>query len=144
MVLLKGVGNTGGCVLCWGKIDLEMKLFEFSGGSGTDGCNLATTDGANVVVCLEEPAEILLNPVGAGENEPVVVGDSEYGVDEGLFFVWGYNLDGRYFKDIGTQISKACGKSAGLAAGTRDDNALTKKWALLEPVEVFAQSDYCT
>ena len=124
-------------------ICLDSILPQFPCRGGTDSSHLGKTQRAGILPGSEQTIEEVLHPIGAGENQPVVIlhmGDSF--VQCLIVILRGLELDGRSLNHPCPQSLQGCCQLGSLAPGAGHQHSLAEQgtiFQVIEPLEAFAE-----
>ena len=113
---------------------MEVKLRHPLGGCGSDRRNLCSANFAGVIVKFEENFEESVDPIHAGENDPVIRMRVLHQFGEVTKITRWFDSNGGQLDYIRPEFTQLRAQFSGLLARSRHHDSLPKERTLLEPV----------
>ena len=124
------------------EVDGEAILVDFGDGGRSDSGNFGTAEAAGVLIDRVEAFEEAFDPIGAGEDEPVISVGVAHGFGEAERVVGVLDSNGGKLDDVRPEIAELLGEFARLFAGAGHHDALAEKRTAFEPIDFFALVDH--
>ena len=141
-LVFEGVKKAFRDVLGRDEVDGEAILVDFGDGGRSDGGDFGAAEAAGVFVDGVEAFEEALDPIGAGEDEPVISVGVAHRFSEAEGVVGVLDANGGKLDDVRAEVAELLGEFTGLFAGAGHHDAFAEKRAAFEPIDFFALVDH--